>query len=344
MVTVLEFKQIKRFIGRIVNQSNIRHLNWSKTFRDRVKNDIVLELEQDCPAMIISCYNQYNAAVTTEDETAIIIQKSDRTEALQEADKTRDNTLLGIKSMVESLGRIGTAAQKEAAKRFMSSYDSHGIGILQRYQEETERIRQFIQQCEGALSSDVATLGITALIAQLKTENEAVNTLIIERNAEASQVDPTAMQTARADVDALYKQLVTVINAFAVVEQQQGVSPYDRAINNINADIDYYDKHVFTQEKKLKTLKVGDATFTYASGETWREAIEDHATENAGWSVNVDAQVLYGQLVLTKGEAAVDADAKVETGTYTLEEQDDQGGGGSDDQGGGGEVTPVTPE
>lgn len=252
MASTIAFKQIEKFAYRITRQTNIRHLNWSKTFRDRVESEIITPLDDSCPALISNAFSSYDTAVNCEDQVAIVIQRSEKTEELEQADSVRDNTWLGIKTMAESLQRIGTAEQKAAAKRFLSSADTHNIGISQRYEDETEHLRQFIQQCEGSLATDVETLGLTSLIAQLKTENEAVHQIIVERNTEASAADPTAMQTARTDVDDLYKQLVMIINAFAIAEWEQGQSPYDTAIDRINADIDYYDKHVFQKESKKK--------------------------------------------------------------------------------------------
>ena len=108
-------------------------------------------------------------------------------------------------------------------------------------------------------------------------------------------------------------------------------------------DQEYYIQHVFTKDKKLKTLKITDeAVFSCVQGETWATAIEEHPQENAGWSVSNDDldHVLFGEQLLKKDDEAVDATSKVvATGTYTLE--GDEGGG---DEGGGGEVTPVTPE
>ena len=45
------------------------------------------------------------------------------------------------------------------------------------------------------------------------------------------------------------------------------------------------------EEAQLQTVHVGgivNATFYYLPGETWRQAIENHPTENAGFSINAD--------------------------------------------------------
>lgn len=250
MATIFVFKQINPILGRISNQSNKAHLMWSKTFRDRISSNIIDIPGANPPALVSTVFTAYAAAVTAEDDTAIVIQKSQHTEEIEQADGVRDNTWLGIKTMAEALLRVGTEDQKRAAKRFLDSANAHNIGISQKYEIETESLRQFIQVCEGDLAADVATLGLTALIAQLKQENEAVHTLIQQRNTEAAGIEVAAMKTAREETDALYKQLVTIINAFAISTYADGHSPYDTCIDLINADIDYYDKHVFSKKKK----------------------------------------------------------------------------------------------
>ena len=250
MATIIHFKQVAPILGRLGNQSHKAHLMYVKTFRDRINTNVIESLGANCPQLISTAFTAYNAAVNHEDQVAIVIQKSQHTEEIVNADDVRDNTWVGAKTMAEALQRVGTEAQKQAAKVFLDSAASHKIGISQKYEVETESIRQFIQLCEGSLATHVATLGLTALIAQLKQENEAVHTLIQQRNTEAAGIDTTAMQSAREDVDALYKQLVQIINAFAIATWQQGASPYDTCIDLVNADIDYYDRHVFSKKKK----------------------------------------------------------------------------------------------
>ena len=128
-----------------------------------------------------------------------------------------------------------------------------------------------------------------------------------------------------------------VINAFAVVEQQQGVSPYDHAIDVVNQDQEYYVQQVFPKAK-LKKVKITDAiSFYFTTNETWKKAVEQHPAENAGWTVTEDNELLYQtQRLLDAQGNAVDATKKVDdTKQYQLEQP------APDD---GGDVTPVTPE
>lgn len=314
-----------------------------KRFDSRV-GACVTELGQDVAVKIRHAYEDLHAAVEHEDQVYLIIQESALTAVIEEWDQKRDNTYVGIRTIVEGLARIGTDAQKEAAANVLNRMGHYNVDTHERYADESEKISQLIQDLQAwTLATDIETLGLTAQVATLKTENDTTEQYLALRQEERAQQDPKAMTKARETTDEAYVLTVQVINAFAITDEQHGVSPYDTCIDNINSDQEYYIQHVFTKDKKLKTLKITDeAVFSYVQGETWATAIEEHPQENAGWSVSNDDldHVLFGEQLLKKDDEAVDATSKVvATGTYTLE--GDEGGG---DEGGGGEVTPVTPE
>ena len=330
------FKQIEPFVGKMQRAPHAAHLSWMQRFQERVQTLIVTELGEDCPAMITSQNTALVAAVQAEDEAYRTINRSPLSEQIAEADQVRDNTFVGLRTMVEALGRVGTAAQKEAAPRVLQAMRDYQVSVTENYELESTHIMQLIQQLEvQPLSDDCATLGITSLVSQLKTENQQVQTLIAQRNEQQAGIDAQAMQRARVAADLVYVETVMVVNAFAVVEQQQGASPYDHAIDVINQDEDYYVQHVFPKAK-LKKVKITDAvSFYFATNETWKKAVEQHPDENAGWTVTEDDELLYQtQRLLDAQGNAVDATKKVDdTKQYQLEQAAE-----------GGEVTPVVPE
>lgn len=329
------FKQIEPFVGKMQRAPHAAHLSWMQRFQERVGTLIVTELGQDCPAMIVSQNTALVAAVQAEDEAYRTITRSPLSDQIAEADQVRDNTFVGLRTMVEALGRVGTAAQKEAAPRVLQAMRDYQVNISEGYELESTHIAQLIQQLEvSPLADDCTTLAVTALVSQLKTENQQVQTLIAQRNEQQAGIDSQAMQRARQAADLVYVETVMVINAFAVVEQQQGVSPYDHAIDVINQDQEYYVQQVFP--RGVKKLKItANVYFSYYQGETWREAVDEGLQSNEGWTVSADDEVLYQQRrLLDKQGAPVDAATKVEAGQYSLEAEAQDGG----------EVTPVTPE
>lgn len=336
MALTERFKQIEPFVGKSQRAPHAAHLSWMQRFQERVGTLIVTELGEDCPAMIVSQNTALVAAVQAEDEAYRTINRSPLSEQIAEADQVRDNTFVGLRTMVEALGRVGTAAQKEAAVRVLQAMRDYQVNISEGYELESTHIAQLIQQLElQPLSDDCTTLAVTALVAQLKTENQQVQTLIAQRNEQQAGIDAQAMQRARQAADLVYVETVMVVNAFAVVEQQQGVSPYDHAIDVINQDEDYYVQHVFPKAK-LKKVKITDAvSFYFATNETWKKAAEQHPDENAGWTVTEANELLFQtQRLLDAQGNAVDATKKVDdTKQYQLEQAAE-----------GSEVTPVTPE
>ena len=337
MATTTRFKQINAFASKFERVGHAAHLSWMQRFQERVQTLIVTELGQDCPAMIVSQNTALVAAVQAEDEAYRTITRSPLTEQIAEADQVRDNTYIGLRTMVEALGRVGTAAQKEAAPRVLQAMRDYQVSTSENYELESTHIAQLIQQLElQPLSADCTTLAITALVSQLKTENQQVQTLIAQRNEQQAGIDAQAMQRARQAADLVYVETVMVINAFAVVEQQQGASPYDHAIDVVNQDQEYYVLHVFPRGvKKLKITT--NVYFSYYQGQTWREAVDEGLDSNEGWTVSADDEVLYQQRrLLDKQGEPVDAATKVEAGQYSLEAEA-QAAPDSD-------VTPVTPE
>jgi len=327
------FKQIEPFVGKMQRAPHAAHLSWMQRFQERVGTLIVTELGEDCPAMITSQNTALVAAVQAEDVAYRTITRSPLSDQIAEADQVRDNTFVGLRTMVEALGRVGTAAQKEAAPRVLQAMRDYQVNISEGYELESTHIAQLIQQLEvSPLADDCTTLAVTALVGQLKTENQQVQTLIAQRNEQQAGIDAQAMQRARQAADLVYVETVMVINAFAVVEQQQGVSPYDHAIDVINQDQDYYVQQVFPRGvKKLKITT--NVYFSYYQGETWREAVDEGLQSNEGWTVTADDEVLYQQRrLLDKQGEPVDAATKVEAGQYSLEAAPDS------------DVTPVVPE
>lgn len=340
MALTERFKQIEPFVGKMQRAPHAAHLSWMQRFQERVQTLIVTELGEDCPAMITSQNTALVAAVQAEDEAYRTITRSPLTEQIAEADQLRDNTYIGLRTMVEALGRVGTAAQKDAAPRVLQAMRDYQVSVTENYELESTHIMQLIQQLEvQPLSDDCATLGITSLVSQLKTENQQVQTLIAQRNEQQAGIDAQAMQRARVAADLVYVETVMVINAFAVVEQQQGASPYDHAIDVINQDQEYYVQQVFPRGvKKLKITT--NIYFSYYQGETWREAVDEGLQSNEGWTVSADDEVLFQQRrLLDKQGAPVDAATKVDdTKQYQLEAEAQAA---PQD---GGDVTPVVPE
>ena len=241
------FKQIKTVLSRWSDQSHTRHLTFAQRIRDRVKSLVIDRLGASCPAQVSQAYTGFSNAVDHEDDTYKVVTKSPRTEEIQQADSERDNTWSGIMNFIDFMKRLGTAVQQAAAKRIQQMAEQYKIKNNERYEDQNTHTMQFIQQCEGALAADIATLNMGEYIAQLKSQTQTVIDLIGLRNAELANVDTRAMTPAREAVENAYVKLVGILNAHAITECEGGSSPYDQVVDVINSDIDYYVSKVFAK-------------------------------------------------------------------------------------------------
>ncbi|MDE5783832.1 MAG: hypothetical protein K2H97_05915 [Prevotella sp.] len=85
-------------------------------------------------------------------------------------------------------------------------------------------------------------LGLESLASLLKIANEAVRTLMAQRNDERMYQEKAALATACKQADEAYHDFVTMLNAAALIDED-GYT-YDELIQQINELIKYYRQYV----------------------------------------------------------------------------------------------------
>ena len=80
-------------------------------------------------------------------------------------------------------------------------------------------------------------LGLESLVSQLKTANEAVRTLMSQRNDERTYQQKAALATARKQADEAYKDFVAMLNAAALMDESEYT--YEDLFKQINELINY---------------------------------------------------------------------------------------------------------
>ena len=75
-----------------------------------------------------------------------------------------------------------------------------------------------------------------------------------------------------------------------------------------------------TAAVQLSSLTVDGATIKYVPGETWRQAMNLHSSENAGWNISGGGNVMYGSSYLWDWDEDnyVSADTQITSGNYGL--------------------------
>ena len=183
----------------------------------------------------------FKAAVAAEDEALKISQKSLLTDDITKADSDRDALYAGYKKAVEAFLAMPIADMAQAAKVLAQHIKDYKISTAGQLDKETGLLVNFIADLEGKNSEQVAKLGLTAFVTNLKEANERVRTQTLQRTNEKMGVIVGALKTARAASDEAYRALVKMVNALALVF---GEKDYTAFIDYVNTEVTHFKREV----------------------------------------------------------------------------------------------------
>ena len=189
--------------------------------------------------------SNFKAAVSAEDEALKISQKSLLTDDIAKADIDRDALYAGYKKAVEAFLAMPIADMAQAAKVLAQHIKDYKINTAGQLDKETGLLVNFITDLEDKYSAQVAKLGLTAFVTNLKEANERVRTLTLQRTNEKMGVTVGALKAARTASDDAYRALVKMVNALALV---YGEKDYTAFIDYANTEITHYKREVLNQK------------------------------------------------------------------------------------------------
>ena len=131
-----------------------------------------------------------------------------------------------------------------AAETVWNVIKRYQVDVEINYSEESAQLQQMIEELETDSQTKTALdkLGIGDQLLQLKTANEAVRTMMTQRNDERTAQGKAALATARKETNAAYHDLVAMLNAFALTDDDP--HRFDELIMQVNELISYYRQHV----------------------------------------------------------------------------------------------------
>ena len=189
--------------------------------------------------------SNFKAAVSAEDEALKISQKSLLTDDIAKADIDRDALYAGYKKAVEAFLAMPIADMAQAAKVLAQHIKDYKINTAGQLDKETGLLVNFITDLEDKYSAQVAKLGLTAFVTNLKEANERVRMLTLQRTNEKMGVTVGALKAARTASDDAYRALVKMVNALALV---YGEKDYTAFIDYANTEITHYKREVLNQK------------------------------------------------------------------------------------------------
>ena len=189
--------------------------------------------------------SNFKTAVRAEDEALKISQKSLLTDEIAKADSDRDALYAGYKKAVEGFLAMPIADMAQAAKILSQHIKDYKINTADQLDKETGLLVNFISDLEDKYAAQVAKLGLTAFVTNLKEANERVRTLTLQRTNEKIGITVGALKTARTASDDAYRALVKMVNALALVF---GEKDYTAFIDYVNTEVTHYKREVLGQK------------------------------------------------------------------------------------------------
>ena len=207
--------------------------------------------------------SNFKAAVAAEDEALKISQKSLLTDEIAKADSDRDALYAGYKKAVEGFLAMPIADMAQAAKILSQHIKDYKINTADQLDKETGLLVNFISDLEDKYAAQVAKLGLTAFVTNLKEANERVRTLTLQRTNEKIGITVGALKTARTASDDAYRALVKMVNALALVF---GEKDYTAFIDYVNTEVTHYKREVIGQKAKTPSTSGSSSVTTPDNG------------------------------------------------------------------------------
>lgn len=229
--------------------------------------------------------SNFKTAVSAEDEALKISQKSLLTDEIAKADSDRDALYAGYKKAVEAFLAMPIADMAQAAKVLAQHIKDYKINTAGQLDKETGLLVNFITDLEDKYSAQVAKLGLTAFVTNLKEANERVRMLTMQRTNEKMGVTVGALKVARTASDDAYRALVKMVNALALVF---GEKDYTAFIDYVNTEITHYKREVLNQKSTATSTSDGSAGDSTKPGSSGSDSSTSSGSTTGGGSSSSD--------------------------------------------------------
>ena len=193
--------------------NNGAHFQFIKNVSDRLATDTKIK-ENAVGQAVIKALTE---ALTTEDKYLVLSQKSLLTDEIAHADKERDTLFTGYRTAVKGFLNMPIAALAKNARELWQHLADYAIDPQMQLERETGLITNLCTDLVGKYATQVQALGLKPYVDALKTANERVETLLVQRTTDNSTKVVGALRTAREASDKAFRNLSKVVNALAIL-------------------------------------------------------------------------------------------------------------------------------
>jgi hypothetical protein len=203
--------------------------------------------------LLVKLYNAFVALLATEKKLLDAARFSALTKQIADADHRVDRAVSSLKAIVNASRYSTDPNEEEAARVLYIRLREFGNIRGKAYEEESAAVQVLIDDLDTTYDAQVTLLAIRGWVIEL-TEAESVFTqLYLQRGDETAVRPQERMVDIRREIEAVYHNMVTLIDASAIVDT---TGAYDDFIAKLNVQVEYFNEH--NHHHAHKNLSVGD--------------------------------------------------------------------------------------
>lgn len=174
-----------------------------------------------------------DTAIADEKAKAKVSQKSPLTDQIAALDALRDKLLVGYKYLVKAYTYLPSGTELESANRLDQHLTDRNIDQDSQLDDETGKLLIFNEDLETTYATDVENIHAGIFTSQLKTANDSLNELLMERDKADSKIVLAGLKKARKVSDEAYRTLIRKVTALAELEEDEEVISFITVLNQL---------------------------------------------------------------------------------------------------------------
>ncbi len=199
-------------------------------------------------------------AFAEEDKIIKPIEASSITKLIAAADTARDETFRSLMATHRAAAIHFNNALREAAANTRPVFKAFSNITTESFAKQSADTYNFIQELRTNYAEECETLGIEPWLDELDRNNQAVEALVRQRDAESAQRRRAAeMREVRRSVDDAWRNLAVCIEALAIMETGNTAAALAAMIARINVTIERYATAIAIRRGRAAAKKEGAA-------------------------------------------------------------------------------------
>ncbi|WP_455639625.1 DUF6261 family protein [Parabacteroides sp.] len=192
-------------------------------------NDLTGPLALGFSAELIAEFGETLALLTDLVNVSTI---SDETSQLREVDAYRDECIVFFTSDISQKRKSPIAAQKNAAVSLYNVIKPYvGIGRLADQQETQQILGLLVDMEKEPNKTNVATLGLTAVLEELKAANDEFARLTEQRTANKAANAIDNSKVVRQRMEPIYEEMLLLAQSYNIVQPTAETTAFVTAVN-----------------------------------------------------------------------------------------------------------------